>query len=188
MRSGEQIFLDLGCAFAQDIRRLVYDGVDSSKCYGSDLRLNFMELGYDLFRDKETLQSKFIPGDVFDDNSPLKELNGKVDIIGTSSFFHLFSLDKQKIIARRVAKLMKPQSGSLVVGKQVGSTEPHEAPGRPQHGTRYQHNLDSWRKLWAEIGEETGVKFEVEGGEIPIEEVQYKEICDIILHYSVRRL
>ena len=188
MKRGDQIFLDLGCAFAQDIRQLVYDGVDSSKCYGSDLRLDFMELGYDLFRDKGTLQSTFITGDVFDDSSPLKELDGKVDVIGTSSFFHLFNWEKQKIVARRIVKLMKPQSGSLLVGKQVGSIEPHEAPGRSNLSTRYQHNLESWRRFWDEIGEETGLKFQVEGEEKPITVVQFRDLSEIMLHFSVRRL
>ena len=186
MKSGEQVFLDLGCAFAQDIRRLVADGVDSSKCYGSDLRLDFMELGYDLFRDRETLQSKFITGDVFDDDSPLKELDGKVDIVGASAFFHLFSLERQKVVARRVAKLMKPQKGSLVVGIQVGNDVPGEVPTK-SGGSRYQHNLESWRKLWDEVGEEMGVKFEVDGKATGLQ-VKFRPVVDTALEFSVRRL
>lgn len=165
----------------------MYDGVDSSHCYGSDLRLDFMELGYDLFRDRGSLRSKFIPADIFDDDSPLNELDGKVDIIGASSFFHLFDYEKQKTVARRIVKLMKPQTGSLVVGKQVGSRQPHEAPGRPHMGTRYQHNVASWRKFWNEIGEEEGLKFDVEGHEQPVD-LPFADLCDIILHFSVRRL
>ena len=186
MKSGEQVFLDLGCAFAQDIRRLVVDGVDSSKCYGSDLRLDFVELGYDLFRDRETLQTKFIPGDIFDENSALKELDGKVDLVGASAFFHLFDLERQKIVARRVAKLMKPQENSLIVGIQVGNLVPGDVPSRT-FGSRYQHNLDSWRKLWAEVGEEIGVKFEVDGRELPLK-IKHRSVSDIALEFSVRRL
>lgn len=186
MRSGDQIFLDLGCAFAQDIRRLVADGVDSSKCFGSDLRLDFMELGYELFRDKETLQSKFIEADVFDDNSSLNELNGTVDIIGASAFFHLFDWDQQKIVAHRVVKLMRPQKDSLVVGIQVGHQEPGETPGRTG-GTRYRHNLESWRRFWREVGEETGTRYEVDGVEAMLP-VEYRRIGDISLEYTVRRI
>lgn len=141
MRSGNEIYLDLGCAFAQDIRRLIADGVDSSKCYGSDLRLDFIELGYELFRDKDTLKSRFIAADVFDASGPLTDIEGTVDIIGASSFFHLFNWDEQKKVALRVASLMKPQKGSLLVGRQVGHDEPGEAPRRNRQGSRYRHNV-----------------------------------------------
>ncbi len=96
MRTGQQTYLDLGCAFGQDIRRLVADGVDTSKCYASDLQLDFIELGYELFRDKETLKTKFIAANVFDTDSSLKDLEGTIDIVGASSFFHLFNWEYVK--------------------------------------------------------------------------------------------
>ncbi|KAK3072873.1 hypothetical protein LTR53_006013 [Teratosphaeriaceae sp. CCFEE 6253] len=163
MLSGEQTYLDLGCAFAQDVRRLVADGVDSSKCYGSDLRLDFIELGYELFNDRETLQSRFIAADVFDENSALQELNGHVDIIDASSFFHLFTLAEQKQIARSVIKLIRPRRDSLVVGRQVGNAKPAEFPRRDGQGSRFRHDIDSWREMWDEVGDEAGVKFTVDG-------------------------
>ncbi|KAK5714012.1 hypothetical protein LTR15_010918 [Elasticomyces elasticus] len=163
MLSGDQTYLDLGCAFAQDIRRLVADGVDSSKCYGADLRLDFLELGYELFNDRNTLKSRFIAADIFDENSPLKELHGQIDIIDASSFFHLFTLDEQKQVARSVIKLMRPRKDSLVVGRQVGNADPQEYPRRNGLGTRFRHDMPSWRRMWDEVGEETGVKFEVGG-------------------------
>lgn len=163
MKIGEQAYLDLGCAFAQDVRRLVADGVDSSKCYGADLRLDFLELGYELFRDKHTLRSKFMKADIFDENSPLRELHGKIDIVDASSFFHLFTWDDQKQVARSVIQLLKPQKDSLVVGRQVGNVKPDEYPRRDGQGTRFRHNIESWRRLWTEVGEEVGLDFEVEG-------------------------
>jgi SAM-dependent methyltransferase len=190
MRSGEQVFLDLGCAFAQDIRKLVADGVDSGQCYGSDLRLDYIELGYDLFRDKDSLKSKFIEADIFDPDSSLKELHGKVDIIGASSFFHLFSWDEQKKVAHRVVKLMKQQSGSLLVGRQVGSNEPAEKARRDGSGSRYRHNLESWKKMWQEVSHETGVRFNVDGLEIQLPEkfAHFREIGDLALQFTVRRV
>lgn len=186
MKTDDQLFLDLGCAFGQDIRRLVADGVDSRKCYGSDLRLEFMDLGYELFRDKETLQSRFIEGDIFDANTSLKQLDQKCDIVRAAAFFHLFSWDNQKIVAHRVAKLMRPQKGSLVVGAQVGHSTPEETPRR-EGGTRFQHNLESWRRMWKEVGDETGVEFEVDGVERSVTS-QFKSIGDIWLEFSVRRV
>ncbi|KAK5746880.1 hypothetical protein LTR17_000511 [Elasticomyces elasticus] len=163
MLSGDQTYLDLGCAFAQDIRRLVADGVESSKCYGADLRLDFLELGYELFNDRDSLKSRFIAADIFDEDSPLKELYGQIDIIDASSFFHLFTLAEQKQVARSVIKLMRARKDSLVVGRQVGNVNPQEYPRRNGLGTRFRHDIGSWRKMWVEVGEETGVRFDVGG-------------------------
>lgn len=163
MLTGQQTYLDLGCAFGQDIRLLVADGVASEQCYGSDLRLDFLELGYDLFCDRETLKTKFIEGDVFNADSELRDLEGEVDIIDASSFFHLFSWDQQKLVARRVVKLLRPRRDSLLVGRQVGSTLPGEYVRRDGNGTRYRHNIESWRRMWTEVGEETGVQVKVDG-------------------------
>ena len=187
MRTGEQIYLDLGCAFAQDIRRLVADGVDSRKCYGADLRLDFIELGYDLFRDKDTLESKFIDADIFDESSPLKDVEGTLDIINASAFFHLFNWDDQKKVAIRVAKLMKPQRGSLLVGKHVGSQNPQERPSCSGMGRRYSHNIETWRQLWNEVGNETGSQFQVDGETTPISET-FLQTGYVILQFSVRRV
>lgn len=162
MLTGEQSYLDLGCAFAQDIRRLVADGVDSKMCYASDLQLDFLDLGYELFRDRESLRSRFIAADVFDAGSPLMELEGKIDIVDASSFFHLFAWEDQKRIARIVVKLLRAREHSLVVGRQIGNQEAGDYGQRDGQGTRYWHNAESWKKMWKEIGEEVGVKFEVE--------------------------
>ena len=191
MRTGEQNYLDLGCAFAQDIRRLVADGVDSSKCYGADLRLDLIELGYELFRDKEMLKSQFIAADIFDSDSPLRALAGQIDIIDASSFFHLFNLDEQKTIARAVIKLMTPRKLSLVVGRQVDAVEPGETLNRLGK-SRYRHNLESWRKLWDDVGEEIGVRFAVDCISKPVE-LGRREGTDVpdagssMMEFSVRR-
>ncbi|KAK0356686.1 hypothetical protein LTR91_011678 [Friedmanniomyces endolithicus] len=161
--TGTQVYLDLGCAFAQNLRRLVFDGVPSAQCYGADLRLEFLDLGYELFADRATLESKFIAADVFDEESGLRELDGKVDIVDASSFFHLFTLAEQKKVARRVLGLLKPRAGSLVVGRQVGNSRPGEYGMRSGEGTRYRHDVASWRGMWEEVGGEKGVEFEVWG-------------------------
>ncbi|EMC99049.1 hypothetical protein BAUCODRAFT_64579 [Baudoinia panamericana UAMH 10762] len=195
MLTGEQTYLDLGCAFAQDIRKLVSDGVDSKHCYGSDLRLDFLELGYDLFRDRQTLKSTFIAADIFASESQLfKELSGKVDIIDASSFFHLFARDEQKAVARQVVRLMKPQKDALLVGRQIGSTNPGEVARRSGNGTRFRHNIDSWRQMWDEVGEEVGLRFEVDGrtwGREVLTQVSAVYFTDetlTFMEFSVRRV
>lgn len=162
MRSGDGIYLDLGCAFGQDIRRLVADGVDSANCYGSDYQLDFIELGYELFNDQSTLKSQFIAADIFDDTSELNRLQSSVDIIGASSFFHLFNWDDQKKIAKRVVRLLRPHKDSLLVGRQIGDEIAGEKVRRSGSGSRYRHNAISWKSFWEEVGRETGATLEVE--------------------------
>lgn len=167
LRSGSQTILDLGCAFGQDIRRLVFDGADGAQCYGSDLQLDFLDLGYELFRDKATLGAKFLQADIFDPSSPLSQLDGKVDIIHAASFFHLFSREDQKHIARRVVQLLRPLNDSLLLGRQMASREPGEVAkmtgeGKQANATHYRHDEKSWQLFWQEIGEEAGgIRFDV---------------------------
>src|SRR4051812_13987345 len=88
-------FLDIGCCFGQEIRQLILDGVPSANTYGGDRHSGFFDVGYDLFRDRESLHpTTFIAADVFDDASALvTELAGKVDVIYAGALFHLFRLD-----------------------------------------------------------------------------------------------
>lgn len=161
MKSGNEKYLDLGCCFGQDIRRLVKDGVASKDCYGSDLRLNFMELGYDLFLDKDSLETKFIESDVFDPDSNLKALDGQIDILHAAAFFHLFDYEDQKKIGRRVVRLLKPQQGSLLVGRQVGNVKGGEFDHRTNPKQKmFRHDVETWKQMWKEIGEGTDTVWE----------------------------
>lgn len=160
MTSG-QTYLDLGCCFGQDIRRLVYDGAPGGNCYGSDLRLEFMELGYDLFLDRGRLGATFIAADVFDADSGLKRLDGGVDIVHAASFFHLFGYSQQKAIAKRVVRLLRPVEGSLLVGRQVGNVTGGEFPHRTNPAqVMFRHDAETWGRMWEEVGEETGTRWE----------------------------
>ena len=139
----------------------VFDGVPSENLYGSDLRKDFMDVGYELFGDKETLKSTFIASDVFDDNSPLlKELAGKVNIVYTGSFFHLFDYDQQINVAKRVVQLLKPEKDSLVLGRQVGNVDAGEFARSGYHGEakRFRHNEESWKEFLEKGGRRDGYK------------------------------
>ncbi|KAJ9249617.1 hypothetical protein DTO207G8_6591 [Paecilomyces variotii] len=190
LRAGE-IFLDLGCCFGQELRQLAFDGAPSENLYGSDLRLDFMELGYDLFLDKDKLKSRFIASDIFDPASALlKELSGKVDIIHTGSFFHLFDWDQQVAIAKQAVSILRHRPGSLIVGRQVGHVEAKEDPRRSGAGLRYKHNPESWQKLWDQVGSETGSKWKVEAYAEPFNHGMrlVHDEGTIRLRFAVRRL
>ncbi|CAF9935016.1 MAG: hypothetical protein ALECFALPRED_006214 [Alectoria fallacina] len=164
--SPPQTFLDLGCCFGQDIRRLVADGAHGENLYGADLRLEFLELGYELFRDKGSLKAHFLEGDVFEEGDGaeggkgLSKLDGKIDVIYAASFLHLFAWEEQVRAGTRMVRLMRDDS--LVFGRQVGTTKPGVYARRTDTGRmRYRHDPDSFQKLWDVIGEKTGTKWKV---------------------------
>lgn len=162
LTDGEK-YLDLGCGLGQEMRRLIYDGVPSENLYGTDLRPEFLDMGYELFVDRETCHSTFIAADAFSENSELSQLNGTISVIFAGAFFHLFGRKKQLDIARLVTRLLKPTAGSMVLGRQVGSVK----PGLYEHGTNpdsnmFRHDGQTWQELWDEVGAETGVRWHVE--------------------------
>jgi len=173
--------LDLGCCLAQDLRKLVFDGVPSENLYGLDIEARFIDLSYDFFRDIDTLKSQFVVEDMFgtdeaeyhlrdESNSanhhgpraspptkiPLAALTGQMSIIAANSFFHLYSLRDQLMLAKRVVRLLSPEPGSFILGRQVGSTAPGEYTSVDNKGTRYAHDVDSFRRFWDKVASEVG--------------------------------
>jgi len=147
--------LDLGCCFAQDLRKLVHDGAPSSNLYGAELKPEFMSLSYELFFDKNTFGAHFMQADIFDPEGPLKELEGKVDIVQIGLFLHLWDLEGQTRACERIVGLLKQEKGVLVTGQQVGAIEPVQM--HPESGAMmYKHNVESFERMWREVGIRTG--------------------------------
>lgn len=160
------IILDLGCCFAQDLRKLISDGAPGENLYGIELRQGFVDLGYQVFRDKETFNGRFLVVNVLDDVAPegiLKEVEGKVNIVYGANIFHLFDYTNQLLLARRVAAMLKPVPGSIIVGRQRGNINAGEFEHRTdEKGTMFQHNEDSLIRMWEEVGKSTGTEWIVE--------------------------
>ncbi|KAH9903902.1 S-adenosyl-L-methionine-dependent methyltransferase [Xylariomycetidae sp. FL2044] len=149
VRNGET-FLDLGCCFGQDIRKLAHDGAPSHNLIGVDLEPRFLELGYELFRDRDTLRARFQAADVFDPNF-LADLAGKVDIIFVGSFLHLFDFDQQKAIVAQLGKLLRPKAGSLVFGRhRATANEGGITKANALGWTLFHHSEETMERLWAE--------------------------------------
>ncbi|KAF2817656.1 uncharacterized protein BDZ99DRAFT_21264 [Mytilinidion resinicola] len=159
-----QKFLDIGCCFGQDIRKLVYDGAPSENLYGADLEMRFMKLGYELFLDKETLKTKFIASDIFDPEADIKQLDNSIDIVHASSFFHLFDWKQQFQAAKRIVEILKKEPGALIIGRHLGADESGDRLSIIDKKTRYWHNSDSFKKMWKLAGDETGSNWEVDVG------------------------
>lgn len=128
------------------------------------MRPEFIDLGYDLFGDRDTLKSKFLIGDIFDETtgSAFRELDGKVDIIYAASFFHLFNWEDQFDMTQRVVRLLKPVEGSLILGRQRGNVISGEYQHRTnEKGTMFRHNCKSWKEMWKQVGKATGTSWDV---------------------------
>jgi SAM-dependent methyltransferase len=166
LRNGEQ-FLDLGCAFGLAARNLVYDGAPVDKILSGDLRPEFWELGYELFRDRDKFHGKFRQGDIFD-SGYLNDYEGKIDILHISAVFHLFDLPQQKELVKQLVRLLSTKSGSVIVGRMAGNTVPYyrENPIRPGQ-VLYQHNEESFRKMFEEAVGGDGWNLELNLGTRP---------------------
>ncbi|KAL7275047.1 hypothetical protein RUND412_002041 [Rhizina undulata] len=153
--------LDLGCCFGFDLRQAIFDGAPPHTLIGSDLQGEFLELGYDMFLDREKLKDsgiQFIPADIFDDASPLFGLEGTIDVVHAGSFLHLFGWDGQVNAAKRIARLLKP--GGILIGRSAANLNPtlikHKA------GEMFLHNSESFEKMWGEVGGEWKIESALE--------------------------
>ncbi|ROV90055.1 hypothetical protein VSDG_08374 [Cytospora chrysosperma] len=153
-------YLDIGCCLGQDIRKLVADGAPSENLYGAELMGDFIQLGYDLFRDKETLKTHFMQADILDPNSQLQSLRGTLDFIHLGMILHVFSWEEQRELLETCIQILKPQAGVLILGQSVGHAEGEASPGRHSGGLSFKHSDESFRRMWGEISERTGIKFD----------------------------
>ena len=70
---------------------MVHDGAPSENHYACDLKPEFLDLGYELFKDKETLKADSFGADVSQPGGTLDEIEGKMDVIYAASFLQTFS-------------------------------------------------------------------------------------------------
>lgn len=163
LKSGNENFLDLGCCFGQELRKVAADGAPSARLYACDLRPEFFELGYKLFRDRGSLASTFIAADIFNPPAALTSLYGSFDVIYAGSFLHLFGYAEQVKVCMQIVKLLRDRPDSALLGRQVGNVEAGEQVHRTnKNQTMFRHNGESFKRMWDEVGELTGTKWNVE--------------------------
>ncbi|KAF8520668.1 hypothetical protein JB92DRAFT_2894244 [Gautieria morchelliformis] len=167
-RRPDALLLEIGVGFGNDVRKVVDDGYPVQNIVVSDINPQLWEIGHRLFRsDSRSFPVKFVQGDIFDERalsthtqpSPyrpdlrmlrnLTPLTGHVTAISLQMVFHLFDLNRQTILARRLAHILSPSPGSLIVGRQMGSATPREIllHGNPH----YVHNAESWERMWSKV-------------------------------------
>ncbi|KAH6645005.1 hypothetical protein BKA67DRAFT_696761 [Truncatella angustata] len=154
--------LDLGCCLAQDIRKLVVDGVPAENLYGAEYEAPFVDVGYDLFKDRETLGAHFFQADSLDDDpeTQLNRLKASIDVIHLGMVLHVFSREDQLITLSRCVEILKPEPGALIVGQAVGHAEGKASPAH-EGVISFKHSDTTFKQLIREVEGATGAKFRV---------------------------
>ena len=77
------------------------------------------------------------------------QLHGRVPTIHASSFFHMFSEEKQLYMAHALAGLLSPKPGSVIFDMQVCLPEKGFDPSVVHRDHRtWSHSPKSWTELW----------------------------------------
>lgn len=176
VRAGALV-LDVGCCFGQDMRRLAVDsGADTSRWFGTDLNGELWDIGRDLFRDADQFKAGFIQGDLLDLNSPLwtrSELRGKVDVMIACQVFHIFSWAQHiQVLSSVATRLSKP--GTVILGLGIANVDAFEV--KTQWGQNYLHNVETFEKMWKEVGERTGTQWKVDAKLLTVKETGYSDV------------
>ena len=166
LKAGASI-IDCGCMIAPDLRQLAYEGAPTNKMFGFDIEPRFFDIGYDFYNDRSTFQGTLLEADIFKSQSPLKDLEGQIDIIWCAKFMHLFNRSTQIAVAVRLIRLLKPGPGTMFVGSQNGYVVDYEVPlpnerFHSQAKGFWLGSKEGMEKLWKEISDETGTKWEVD--------------------------
>ena len=157
--SPNSAFLDLGCCFGQDIRKLYIDGVQAKQLVGLDLVPEFNELSYELFRDADKFTFEFHALDIMDDTANWESLENRFDVLHMTSFLHIWNWEGQVKAASRVTSFTKP--GSVLIGSGLGSQVGGEFPNLEGTGTNFRQSEETFRQFWVEVGDKTKTKWDV---------------------------
>jgi len=160
-------FVDIGCCMGTELRKLLVDGYPSDtltpNLIGCDLRHEYIEYGHELYQDgpasDKPVPITFLQSDIFDEESPLFAMKGKIDYIFTSSVFHLFDEATQLKMAECLLGLLDlpERGGDEAKGREYILFGTHD--GRHQEQVlkdkfgdkRYAHSPKSWTKMWNSI-------------------------------------
>ena len=153
-RDSSSLFLDLGCCIAQELRFLASEGVPSTQLLGADLDPSFFDLGYNLFCDRETFKADLMRANILDDleKSDIGKYEGKISFIFVGAFLHLFSWENQIVALSHIIHLLRPESGVMVLGRQVGNINPGHYTRKSVPDRNFHHDVGTFKELWMQVG------------------------------------
>ena len=145
-----------------DLRKLVFDGAPEENLTGVELEQGYIDLGYDLFNDRETLKVKLLRGNILDpvDAAPWADLGGQYDVANFGMVLHSFTWEQQIFMLEKGLHVLKNEPGTSMIGIACGNINGKVETwmGRPIPN----HNPETFRKLMAEFEAKTGTKWEVD--------------------------
>lgn len=162
LRSGGR-FLDVGTCLGQDIRKLVFDGAPAPSVAGAELNAGFIDLGYELFGDRGSLESLVVTANILEPiaGSPLQELEGTLDVVQLGMILHLFTWEQQITAFENAIRLLKPgKTGTLIIGQASGNVD-GVATGGAWGRSTFKHNVESFEKFIGELSDKTGTQWKV---------------------------
>ena len=155
--------------FAPDLRYLAHKGAPTESMYAFDIEPQFFDLGFQFYNDADRWKGEFFAANGLEelDASSLGQLKGKIDIIWSPKFLHLWDRPHQIEVAARMVSFLKPQPGSLFCGSQNGLPEAEEAPIAEgafagQQKSFFLGNADTIKEIWNEVAARTGTEWNVE--------------------------
>ncbi|KAF7304209.1 hypothetical protein MIND_00653100 [Mycena indigotica] len=180
------LFLDVGCFFGTDARKVVADGVPAHNVIACDLRQEFWELGHALFKStRASFPATFLAGDILNSkflasatSAPtpltlaslrsLTELQGHVSVLHISFVFHLFSALDQLAVISALANLLSPLPGTIIFGAMIATRTAgletffrDEAERASGDGLElYIHSPDSWSEILEGLFPQGSVRIE----------------------------
>ena len=142
--------LDIGCNMGTDMRKMIIDGARSENIVGIDLWAEFIELGYELFKDTDTLGCKFYALDILDNDSldvmrgggALHRYKSWFNIIHAGSLLHLLDKEQNSVLFEKINYLLT--GGGIFFGRTVGKDQEIalSIPG----GFRHQYSVKTLKK------------------------------------------
>lgn len=161
--------VDVGCGLGQELRYFAFnDKIDSSQLCDIELNQRLIDLGYELFRDRETFKANISAGDILaplESQPHLTNLKGKADMLQVSMVLHMFDWSQMVEAAKTLVALSSPKPGTLIAGSQMGSRNAgsYAMPSSTFNtSSAYRHNKESMERFWKQIGDETGSSWTVE--------------------------
>jgi len=146
-------FMDLGCCFGTDTRRVITDGWKEESVVPVDVIPDFWNFGLQLYQDDALLRTKVQFGDLTCDDKLEHSLSegGLFAHVWTGLVLHVLDQAKAEALLRSVFRLLRP--GGTYFGTCVGSGEhPTIWSPAPDRSPGFLHTSSSLSHLLAAIG------------------------------------
>lgn len=159
-------FLDIGCCLGQDLRKLIIDGAPAERVAGAELNGAFIDLGYTLFKDKESLEGKtpIVFANILEDPSsaasPLYSLVGTFSAVQLGMLLHLFTWEEQITAFKHTLALLRGKPGDRIFGQATGHLDGTPTASVGVRAT-FKHNADTFAKLITQFGEATNTQWTI---------------------------